>query len=220
MHCSRGNITFVSLLRYNKKEKKKEQQVLEQGIRLRRPDITSKEPLLPAATRPATLPTVNFAVLFTYTFPENTAGQAKVCGNPSQPVISPSPLQRPVQSMHLPVQLAQSSLPQLPQYPVLIMPPLAALSEAGSLPMPEPQTMSRSRHYYLKRKQEKELADVTTRKYVRSSKPIVCGKCGQPRNAKNHKQYFGNWYCKTRVSLIRGVKEKSNEKRLWKEEER
>ena len=189
------------LLRYNKKEKKNEQQVLEQGIRLPRPDMTSKEALLTATTRPATLPTVNFAVPFTYTLPENTAGQAKVRGNPSQPVISPSPLQSQVQSMHLPVQLAQSPLTRLPQYPVLIMPPSAALSQVGSLPMPEPQTMSRSRHYYLKRKQEKELAGVTMRKYVRSLKPIVCGKCGQPRNAENHKQYFGNWYCQTKESV-------------------
>ena len=68
------------------------------------------------------------------------------------------------------------------------MPPSAALSQAGSLPKPEPQMMSQSRHYYLKRKQEKELTGVTTRKYVRSSKPTVSGKCGPPRNAENHKQ--------------------------------
>ena len=101
-------ILLLCVIKVQQEREKKEQQVLEQGIRLPRPDRTSKEPLLTATTRPATLPTVDFAVPFTYTLPENTVGQAKVRGNPSQPVISPSPLQSQVQSIHLPVQLAQS----------------------------------------------------------------------------------------------------------------
>ena len=59
---------------------------------------------------------------------------------------------------------------------------------------------SRRSHYYQKRKQDREMAGNRTRKYVRSTKPIVCGKCSKPRDAELHKQYFGNWYCQSTAS--------------------
>lgn len=83
------------------------------------------------------------------------------------------PTQLPGQPVHLPVQVAQ--LP-VPQYPVPFM-PAAALEGANSIS--ETHNVTRSNYYYLKQKQEQELASNKTRKYVRSSKPIVCGKYGK-----------------------------------------
>lgn len=163
--------------------------------------MASNQPLPAAVAKPASLPTVNFPAPFTHTLPENTAGQANVRGNPALrpaiPVIQAAPL--PIQPAPLP------HMPRLASYPVLMMPSV----ESGATIMnqqlrpqvpaevqPQPQ-QSRSQYYYNKRKQEKELSGVKSRKYTRSDNPIVCGKCGHPRDPRLHKQYFGNWYCGT-----------------------
>ena len=142
--------------------------------------MAASESLLQAATQPATLPTVNFPAPFVYVLPQNTAGQARVRGNP------------PSCSSVLP-QNQQARIP--PQPPLLPLPLPAPQFPGLSVPV-EAGESSRSNYYYLKRKQEKELTTgIKSRKYVRSDKPIVCSKCGQPRDPKLHKQYFGNWYC-------------------------
>jgi len=71
----------VKYSRYNTKEKKKELDVIHQGIRLVQPEMASSQPLPAAAVKPASLPTVNFPAPFTHTLPQNTADQANVRGN-------------------------------------------------------------------------------------------------------------------------------------------
>lgn len=66
------------MCRCNKKEKKKEQVVIQQGIRLPQPEMASKQPLLPADIWPTSLPTVKFPEPFIHALLENTAGKAKV----------------------------------------------------------------------------------------------------------------------------------------------
>ena len=179
VHAWCGTVSFVIYLRYNKKEKKKERNTITQGIRLPQPEMVSSQPLPAASAKQASLPTVNFPAPFTHSLPENTAGQANVTGNSAPPL--------PIQSAPLP------QMPLLPSRPVLIMP-----SGEGGAAITTPQ--SRSQYYYYKRKQEKELSGVKSRKYTRSANPIVYGKCGQSRDPTFHKEYFGNWYCKTTVT--------------------
>ena len=142
--------------------------------------MASSQPLPAATAKPASLPAVNFPAPFTHILPENTTGQANVRGNSVPPPAFPVTAVQPIQLAPLP------QMPMLPAYPMLIMPSV------------EPHAhQSRSQYYYNKRKQEKELAGVKSRKYTRSTNPIVCGKCGKPRDPSLHKQYFGNWYCTT-----------------------
>ena len=186
-YCTYKFSYVVKYSRYNKKEKKKELDVIQQGIRLVQPEIASSQPLPAAAAKPASLPTVNFPALFTHTLPQNTAGQANVRGNQrGLPVISPVPL--PIQST--------TQMLMLPHHPVLMVPP----DQQQHLQVPVPSSsrdQSRPNYYYYKRKQEKELTGVRSRKYTRSDNPIVCGKCGKTRDPALHRQYFGNWYCQT-----------------------
>jgi len=178
-------VCICGLYRYNKKEKQKELQVIQQGIRLPKPDMMAKQPLPPADTRPTSLPVVAFPTPFLHALPDNTAGKAKVRGNPPPPT---GRLSVPIQLTGLPV----------PQFPVFIMPASAPQGEANLM---ADTPASRRSHYYQKRKQARELAGNPTRKYARSTKPIVCGKCGEPRDAELHKQYFGNWYCQSTASI-------------------
>ena len=115
----------VKYSRYNTKEKKKELDVLQQGIRLVQPEMASSQFLPAAAAKPASLPTVNFPAPFTHTLPQNTAGQANVRGNrPAVPVIStvPSPIHPTPQML------------MLPHYPVLMVPPDQQLNPQVSIP--------------------------------------------------------------------------------------
>ena len=157
--------------------------------------MTSSQPLPAAADKPASLPTANFPAPFRHTLPDNTAGQAKVRGNPvpgpAFTVITEAPLA--IQQAPLP------QMPMLPSHPALIMPTTATLRQQLH-PQNQPH-QSRSQFYYQKRKQEQELSGVKSRKYTRSANPIVCGKCGQPRDPNMHKQYFGNWYCQAKEEV-------------------
>ena len=92
-YCTYKVSYVVKYSRYNKKEKKKELDVIQQGIRLVQPEMASSQPLPAAAAKPASLPTVTFPAPFTHTLPQNTAGKANVRGNQrALPVISPVPL--------------------------------------------------------------------------------------------------------------------------------
>ena len=92
-YCTYKVFCVVKNSRYNKKEKRKELDIIQQGIRLVQPEMASSQPLPAAGTKPASLPTVNFPAPFTHTLPQNTAGQANVRGNQrALPVISQVPL--------------------------------------------------------------------------------------------------------------------------------
>jgi len=148
----------VKYSRYNTKEKKKELDVIHQGIRLVQPEMASSQSLPAAAAEPASLPTVNFPAPFTHTLPQNTADQANVRGNRTAvPVISTVPL---------PIHPTPQML-MLPHYPVLMVPPDQQLNP--QVPFPSSSSdQSCSTHYYNKRKQEKEISGVRSRKYIRS----------------------------------------------------
>ena len=81
-------------------QEQKELQVTRQGIRLPKPDMTAKQPLLPADTCPTSLPAVAFPTAFVHVLPDNTAGKAKVHGNPPPPT---GQLSVPLQFTGLPV---------------------------------------------------------------------------------------------------------------------
>lgn len=174
-----------------KKREKKELDIIQQRLRLPQPQMTCSEPLPLAADKPASLPMVNF--------PENTTGKTNVRGTSApQPAVQVSALQQPVPLPIQPAPLPQ--MPMLPSYPVFIMPSVKG-GDAIITPQPHPQVelqqQSRSQYYYNKTKREKGMSGVKSRKYTRSANPIVCGKCGQPRDLNLHQQYFGNWYCQT-----------------------
>lgn len=186
-YCTYKVSYVVKYSRYNKKEKKKELDVIQQGIRLVQPEMASSQPLPAEAAKPASLPTVTFPAPFTHTLPQNTAGKANVRGNQrALPVISPVPL---------PIQPTTQML-MLPHNPVLMVPPHQQQHPQVAVPSSSSH-QSRRTYYYNKRKQEKELTGVRTRKYTRSDNPIVCGKCGKTRDPALHRQYFGNWFCQT-----------------------
>ena len=131
--------------RYNTEEKKRELDVIHQGITLVQPEMASSQPLPAAAAKPVSLPTVNFPAPFTHTLPQNTAGQANVRGNRTAvPVMSAVPL-----PIHPTPQILM-----LPHYPVLMVPPDQQLYP--QVPISSSLSdQSRGTHYYNKRKQEK-----------------------------------------------------------------
>lgn len=72
-YCTCKVSYVVKYSSYNK-EKKKELDVIQQGVRLVQPEMASRQPLPAAAAKPASLPTVTFPAPFTHTLPQNTAG--------------------------------------------------------------------------------------------------------------------------------------------------
>ena len=135
----------VKYPRYNTEEKKRELDVIHQGIRLVQPEMASSQPLPAAAAKPASLPTVNFPAPVTHTLPQNTAGQANVRGNRiAVPVISTVPL-----PIHPTPQILM-----LPHYPVLMVPPDQQLYP--QVPISSLSDQSRSTHYYKKKKKIKK----------------------------------------------------------------
>uniref|UniRef100_H2XL30 Uncharacterized protein n=2 Tax=Ciona intestinalis TaxID=7719 RepID=H2XL30_CIOIN len=63
---------------YNNKQKKREAEVLLQGIRITEPAMASSQPLPPAKEIPCRPPVVNFPTPLTFILPANTTGEAKL----------------------------------------------------------------------------------------------------------------------------------------------
>jgi hypothetical protein len=186
-------------IRYNKQEKKMERDVLRQGIRLSIPDLESQDQLPSATPLPSSLAPVDFPQPFTFLIPENTTGKVRGFGTrppPPTPPVLPTPPPLPQ---------------QLPQ-PHPIMP----TQSTATCIQPE---QNRSQFHYQKRKAEKEASGISVRKYQRSSKPIVCGKCKQTRDPATHRQFFGNWYCQaTESQTYESWRDALNEKKRIQKE--
>ncbi|XP_057686294.1 uncharacterized protein LOC130912315 isoform X2 [Corythoichthys intestinalis] len=54
--------------------------------------------------------------------------------------------------------------------------------------------------YYRKRKREREIAGIFSRKYVRKSEVIHCKACKKDRKSDGHHHHYGNWYCQETAS--------------------
>ena len=173
---------------YIKRQKKKEQDLLKQGL----PQPTaaaaaSKTPLPEAIPLPPSLPQVNFPVPFNFALPTNTTGTAVLRG-PSSKRCSPIPilpapvpfLQPPtvVRSLHpVPIQPKIQTPHQQPQQPN---------QSQKQEPQSQPQQNPRStQEHKVSSSQKRSLYD------------MICTKCGKKRDPESHKQYFGNWYCNT-----------------------
>ena len=161
-------------LRYNKRSKKQEEDVLKQGLTLPSPVASSSESLPPARDLPPSLEIGNEQEKHRYHLPANTAGQASVR---KVPTILPKLLQLPsssVMSVNFSGPLAAS-----PVAPVVIVPA--------------------STHSYRKRKEEEARTSVVPpKKYKARVGASKCSKCNMDRTtATGHKQYFGNWFCPT-----------------------
>ena len=158
-----------------------ERDVLRQGIRLYIPDQESQDQLPSATPLPSSLAQVDFPQPFTFLIPENTTGKGKVRGFGTRPP-SPTVLSTP------------------PQPPPVLPQPLPIPTQSTAACIQPPSQQNRSQFYYQKRKAVKEASGISVRKYQRSSKPIVCGKCKQTRDPATHRQFFGNWYCQATKS--------------------
>ena len=157
--------------RFNKRSKNQERQVLEQGITLPPPPQTTCEPL-PSTTPlgPSCLPTPQIPNTFPFHFPPNTAGEAKT--------------RRPILPVGCPLMFVQSQ-PTSPQ---------TSTSTPGA--QSTKPLIPRSTLSYRKRRDERQFAGETRKRYKERSGLSKCSKCGQPR-IDGHIQYYGNWFCPT-----------------------
>lgn len=101
-----------------KREKKKEQETLKQGITPPHQEATSSQPLPAAVPLPPALPQVSFPFPFTFVLPDNTTGRATLRG--------PAPRCRPLQPKPVP-----------PRGPVPIQP-----KQTDRIPVVPPQTVT------------------------------------------------------------------------------
>lgn len=165
--------------RFNKRSKDQENSVLQQGITLPSPPLSTSEPLplpneLPSSLTKGTKPDDHV-----FTLPPNTAGQSKV----RRPVILPKP----------------STQPSSPSYVMVIQPSSSSQTHTLTAASSSHQASSSSSipastTSYRKRRQERELAGEHVKKYKERSGPSKCSKCGEDRTG-GHKQYYGNWFC-------------------------
>ena len=177
---------------YIKRQKKKEQEILKQGLPQRTEPAASKTPLPAAIPLPPSLPQVNYPVPFKFVLPTNTTGTAVLRGQTSK-ACQPMPI--------LPAPVPPITFLQPPTV-VRRFPPVPIQSKIQTQHH-QPQSwqqMSQSQpSVHSKQKDEtrttQEQKASTSRK--RSSYNTVCSKCGKKKDPENHKQYFGNWYCNT-----------------------
>ena len=177
---------------YIKRQKKKEQEILKQGLPQRTEPAASKTPLPAAIPLPPSLPQVNYPVPFKFVLPTNTTGTAVLRG-PTSKACQPMPI--------LPAPVPPITFLQPPTV-VRRFPPVPIQSKIQTQhhqPQSWQQKSQSQPSVHSKQKDEtrttQEQKASTSRK--RSSYNTVCSKCGKKKDPENHKQYFGNWYCNT-----------------------
>ena len=177
---------------YIKRQKKKEQEILKQGLPQRTEPAASKTPLPAAIPLPPSLPQVNYPVPFKFVLPTNTTGTAVLRGQTSK-ACQPMPI--------LPAPVPPVTFLQPPTV-VRRFPPVPIQSKIQTQhhqPQSWQQKSQSQPSVHSKQKDEtrttQEQKASTSRK--RSSYNMVCSKCGKKKDPENHKQYFGNWYCNT-----------------------
>ena len=177
---------------YIKRQKKKEEEILKQGLPQRTEPAASKTPLPAAIPLPPSLPQVNYPVPFQFVLPTNTTGTAVLRGQTSkacQPIpILPAPVP-PVTFLQPPTVVRR-----FPPVPIQ-----SKIQTQHHQPQSWQQKSQSQPSVHSKQKDEtrttQEQKASTSRK--RSSYNTVCSKCGKKKDPENHKQYFGNWYCNT-----------------------
>lgn len=177
---------------YIKRQKKKEQEILKQGLPQRTEPAASKTPLPAAIPLPPSLPQVNYPVPFQFVLPTNATGTAILRGQTSkacQPIpILPAPVP-PVTFLQPPTVVRR-----FPPVPIQ-----SKIQTQHHQPQSWQQKSQSQPSVHSKQKDEtrttQEQKASTSRK--RSSYNTVCSKCGKKKDPENHKQYFGNWYCNT-----------------------
>ena len=177
---------------YIKRQKKKEQEILKQGLPQRTEPAASKTPLPAAIPLPPSLPQVNYPVPFKFVLPTNATGTAILRGQTSkacQPIpILPAPVP-PVTFLQPPTVVRR-----FPPVPIQ-----SKIQTQHHQPQSWQQKSQSQPSVHSKQKDEtrttQEQKASTSRK--RSSYNTVCSKCGKKKDPENHKQYFGNWYCNT-----------------------
>ena len=177
---------------YIKRQKKKEQKILKQGLPQQTEPAASKTPLPAAIPLPPSLPQVNYPVPFQFVLPTNTTGTAVLRGQTSK-ACQPMPI--------LPAPVPPITFLQPPTV-VRRFPPVPIQSKIQTQhhqPQSWQQKSQSQPSVHSKQKDEtrttQEQKASTSRK--RSSYNTVCSKCGKKKDPENHKQYFGNWYCNT-----------------------
>lgn len=216
-------IHLFIFFRFNRRGKKQDRHVLEQGTAPPKPPVTAATSLPPPLQKPSNLPTKNKGDVHEFSLPPNTAGTAKlkrrVKTKPPVPASTPSKQETVGSSVD------QPSV-QLPCQPLLFIPPtfsptlqhqLPLLLQLQSQPTPSlqpfsspilhasmlsgtstqpisPLPTSYSAHRYHKRKQQEEEAGIKRRKYERKSS-VLCRKCNKERHSADHTQYYGNVFC-------------------------
>ena len=178
---------------YIKRQKKKEQEILKQGLPQRTEPAASKTPLPAAIPLPPSLPQVNYPVPFKFVLPTNTTGTAVLRGQTSK-ACQPMPI--------LPAPVPLITFLQPPTV-VRRFPPVPIQSKIQTQhhqPQSWQQKSQSQPSVHSKQKDEtrttQEQKASTSRKRS-SSYNMVCSKCGKKKDPENHKQYFGNWYCNT-----------------------
>ena len=169
---------------YIKRQKKKEQEMLKQGLPQQTEAAASKTPLPEAMLLPNSLPQVNFPVPFKFILPTNTTGTAILRGQtaracPPVPILpAPAPVLQPLtvgRFHHVTIQPKTTTQHHQPE----------KHNRSGKTPT-DPKQKDETRT-------TQEHKASSSRK--RSLYDMVCSKCGKKRDPANHKQYFGNWYC-------------------------
>ncbi|XP_046873557.1 uncharacterized protein LOC124465932 isoform X2 [Hypomesus transpacificus] len=210
---------------YNRRVKRQDLAVLQQGINLPGPLSVATEPLPPANVRPAVAPPQPQGAAHTYHLPQSTAGQAKTKRRATYAATAPPPAVRPrlaAQRQLFPGPSAAlgapTPIPIMPR-PTTIAPRPAAVPtvvfvsrapgmRAPSAPSPlmVPQALrfvppsSCTTHL----PQLRPAPGPAPRTHQRRVEANKCWRCGQHRTAETgHSQYKGTVYCPSAETLSR-----------------
>lgn len=158
-----------------RREKKRDKETLQQGIPPPPQEAVAEQPLPEAVPLPSKLPQVAFPFPFTFVLPENTAGTAtlRACPTVRQPYLIPL-----------------QPKPIVPRSAVFIQPQVRV-----SAPFTVPQTITVPSNSSQKRSKKHQDEGNKMSSYQKK-----CSYCGKPREPLNHRQYYGNWYCKNTMT--------------------
>ena len=166
---------------------------MEQGITLPTPSMTAPAPLPAAMARPQELLT-GTSEEHQFNLPTNAAGAAKTARRPR--TILPNQPTTVLPSFSL-------SATPFPPGAVLFSPQSTTthVPQPQGIPAAEPQVPSSTMSYRRKRLQKELEGNVQRKRYNRKD-GTTCKQCGKERLADNHRQYYGNWWCREKSDKI------------------
>ena len=186
---------------YNKRQKKKEQEILKQGLpQPTQAAETSSTPLPEAMQLPPSLPQVQFPVPFNFVLPLNTTGTAT--------------LRDPNSKTCMPIPILPAPVPFVRRIePVPIHPKSQFMHQQSHQIMPQSQLQQNpTQRDETRSKQEHKVGSSCKR----SLYDMICNKCAKKRDPENHKQYFGNWYCNTMTESFETWRENLRKRKEYK----